>query len=187
MDHDAINDRSLRTLITVVLAVSVIGGTVDLILDAPDSVLSFHVAFEVLLIVGAAATFVFLWRGWYRSQHSLSETRRILEAHDAERDKWRASAQHALAGLGAAINERFRAWNLTSTECEIALLLLKGHSHKAIARTTSRSDATVRQHATAVYHKAGLAGRAELAAHFLDDLALPQDERTVLGTASTPH
>lgn len=58
----------------------------------------------------------------------------------------------------------------------MALLLLKGHSHKAIARLTSRSSQTARQHASAVYKKSGLAGRAELAAFFLEDLMLPRGE-----------
>jgi hypothetical protein len=39
----------------------------------------------------------------------------------------------------------------------------------------------VRQHAIAVYHKAGVGGRAELAAYFLDDLMPP-----VGATALTP-
>ena len=64
-------------------------------------------------------------------------------------------------------------WGLTSTEREIALLMLKGKSHKAIAYETGRSERTVRQHAVAVYQKSGLAGRAELAAFFLEGLALP--------------
>ncbi len=40
-----------------------------------------------------------------------------------------------------------------------------------------RSERTVRQHAIAVYSKSGLAGRAELAAFFLEDLLLPQQGR----------
>ena len=82
-------------------------------------------------------------------------------------------ARQALAGFGRAIDAQFRAWQLTPAEREVALLLLKGYSHKAIARHTDRSDATVRQHATAIYQKAGLSGRAELAAYFLEGIPLP--------------
>ena len=52
-------------------------------------------------------------------------------------------------------------------------MLLKGYEHKVIAALTRRSERTVRQHAGAVYEKAGLAGRAELAAYFLNDVMLP--------------
>lgn len=106
---------------------------------------------------------------------SASELRRSLESHKAERDAWRASAEQALHGLGQAINDQFDRWELTPAEREVALLLLKGYSHKAIGRRTDRSDQTVRQHAASVYGKASLAGRAELAAFFLEDLVLPVD------------
>ena len=42
-----------------------------------------------------------------------------------------------------------------------------------LAETLAVSERTVRQQALAVYAKSGLAGRAELAAFFLEDLLLP--------------
>ena len=53
-------------------------------------------------------------------------------------------------------------------------MLLKGFSHKRIARHTETSERTVRQHSVAVYRKSGLAGRAELAGFFLEALLLPE-------------
>lgn len=120
-----------------------------------------------------------LWLGWWQAARSLSEARRSLESRREERDAWRRSARQALEGLGQAIDDRFRQWKLTPAEREVALQLLKGHSHKQIARMTQRSERTVRQHATVVYQKAGLAGRAELAAFFLEDLMLPVTDRHV--------
>ena len=79
-----------------------------------------------------------------------------------------------LAGLGAAIELQFERWGLTPAEKDVALLLLKGLGHKEAAGVLERSERTVRQHAIAVYRKSGLAGRAELAAFFLEDLLLPQ-------------
>ena len=178
MDDDEVAGRKLRVLIALVLVASILGGAVDLMLDAPDSWLSFHVIFELVLIATAAAASWFFWRGWYRSRRSLVETRHMLEAHALERDTWRASAQQALLGLGTAIDQRFSAWNLTAAEREIALQLLKGRSHKQIAFDTGRSERTVRQHAVAVYEKSGLGGRAELAAFFLEDLMLPRPDLT---------
>ena len=71
------------------------------------------------------------------------------------------------------MSRQFQDWGLTPAEEDVALLLLKGKSHKEIAAATGRSERTVRQHAVAAYHKAGLGGRAELAAYFLGDLNLP--------------
>jgi DNA-binding NarL/FixJ family response regulator len=73
------------------------------------------------------------------------------------------------------VNRQFAGWGLTGAEREVAMLLLKGLSHKEIAARTARSERTVRQHAVALYRKAGLAGRAALAAFFLGDLTLPAE------------
>ena len=173
MEDDEAGDRPLKILLVIVLAAAIVGGAIDLLMDAPDNWLSVHVAYEVLLIMAAMATAWLLWRGWFRARKSLRETRQMLEEHKADRDAWRASAQQSLAGLGQAIDERFHAWGLTATEREIALLLLKGRSHKQIAFDTGRAERTVRQHAVAVYDKSGLGGRAELAAFFLEDLHIP--------------
>lgn len=165
--------RKLRPLLALVLVGTMIGGGIDLVLDAPDSLLSVHVLLEVALIVGALATSVVLWRGWWQSRQTLVETRHELAERAAERDAWRESAEAALAGLGRSIDERFSSWGLTAAEREVALMLLKGQSHKQIAFATGRSERTVRQHAVAVYQKSRLGGRAELAAFFLEDLMLP--------------
>lgn len=166
-------ERGLRVVLAVVLVATIVGGAVDLALDAPATWFSAHVIYEIMLILAASVTSVLLWRGWWTSRRSLDETRRMLVERATERDAWRASAEAALAGLGHAIDERFSAWNLTPTEREVALLLLKGRSHKQIAFTTGRSERTVRQHAVAVYQKSRLNGRAELAAFFLEDVLLP--------------
>ena len=168
-----VTEGRLRLLLGLVLLATVVGGAVDLVLDAPDSLLSAHAVFEMLLIVAAMATFVLLWRGWWRTRRSLAETQQALEGQRAERDAWRASAESALTGFVRAIEAKFDAWQLTPVEREIALLLLKGHSHKQIAFDTGRSERTVRQHAVDVYQKSGLRGRAEFAAFFLEGLALP--------------
>ena len=170
---DGDDGRMLRALLAIVLVGTMLGGGIDLFLDAPYSWRSPHVLYEMTLIVAALATAALLWSGWWRSRRTLIETRNVLAERSAERDAWRASADAALAGLGKAISERFAGWGLTPVEREIALLLLKGRSHKQIAYTTGRSERTVRQHAVAVYQKSGLNGRAELAAFFLEDILLP--------------
>ena len=174
LDETPTHPRSLRALLAIVLVGTILGGGLDLYLDAPDTVRSAHVLYELGLIAAAAVSSVMLWRGWWLSRQTLVEIQRTLASREAERDAWRRSAESALAGFARAVDERFEAWGLTATEREIALRLLKGQSHKQIAFESSRSERTVRQHAVSVYQKSGLAGRAELAAFFLDDLALPR-------------
>jgi DNA-binding CsgD family transcriptional regulator len=171
-DSDPAESR-LRFPLTVLLLAIVAGGAVDLVLDAPADWGSFHVLYEVALITGALGLVAWLWRGWWRAEASAGVLRLTLADRQAERDAWRSRAERALDGLGRAVDEQFGAWQLTRSEREVALLLLKGHAHKQIAAATGRSERTVRQHAVAVYQKSGLQGRAELAAFFLEDLNIP--------------
>jgi DNA-binding CsgD family transcriptional regulator len=168
-------DGRLRWILAAALGSIVVGGAIDLLMDRPATWLSFHVIFETLMIAAALVMATTLWLGWWRSAHSAISLQESLEAQRVERDAWKASAQAALEGLGRAIDAQFAGWHLTPTEREIALMLLKGYGHKEIAALTGRSERTVRQHAGVVYDKAGISGRAELAAFFLNDLMLPEN------------
>jgi len=162
-----------RAGLTSVLAAIATWGVVDLLLDRPDPLLSFHVAFEVGFVGLSLGSIAYLWIGWMRARRGLGQARDRLTAREAERDAWRQRAMTLLQGLGEEIDVQFRRWGLTPAECEIALMLLKGLGHKEIASVLERSERTIRQHAVAVYRKSGLAGRAELSAFFLEDLLLP--------------
>jgi DNA-binding CsgD family transcriptional regulator len=96
-----------------------------------------------------------------------------LKASEQEAARWRDEARDLLKGLGTALDRQFERWALSPAEKEVALLLLKGLSHKEVAQVRSITEATARQQARAVYKKAGLSGRNDLAAFFLEDLLLP--------------
>lgn len=161
-------------LLAILIAGMIVAGVVDLILDEPESWLSLHVLFEIGLIVAGIGVVALLWKGWRDASAMLQRVETALAERSAERDAWRRSARSALEGLGRAIDRQFQEWDLTPSEREVALLLVKGYTHREIAELTDRGERTARQHAVAVYRKAGLAGRAELAAFFLEDLLLPE-------------
>lgn len=96
--------------------------------------------------------------------------RRDLQVLRAEGQRWREDMADHLRELGNGIRRQFLAWGLTTAEQEVGFLLLKGLSHKEIARLRSTSEATIRQQAAAIYQKSGLSGRAALSAFFLEDL-----------------
>lgn len=166
-------ERGMRLLLLAIVLLMIVGGSIDIALDAPASWWSLHVIYELFLIAAGLVGAVWLWLGWIRAERANRNLRQSLEARGAERDAWRARAQRALDGLGQEVSRQFELWGLTAAEREVALLLLKGRSHKEIAADTGRSERTVRQHAVSVYGKAGLGGRAELAAFFLEDIVLP--------------
>ena len=173
---DPLDHPRLPLLVIGVLLVIVVGGIVDLVFDNPESWISPHVGFEVLLIVASLSLAIYLWQGWAGTSRTLAETRKALAKRKVERDAWHRRARGFLDGLGDEIDRQFRAWGLTPSESQVALLLIKGLSHKEIAAVTGRSERTARQHAVAAYRKARVSGRAELAAFFLEDLMLPPNE-----------
>ena len=179
------DQRRLFLLVGLGLIGVVIGGLTDLYLDDPATWRSLHVLVEAGIVVLSLGLALYLLREWWRTEEVLERTEAELERHREERDRWRERARTFLEGLGREIDRQFDEWSLTPSEKEVALLLIKGYSHKEIAEKTGRSERTSRQHAGSVYEKADLAGRAELAAFFLQDLMLPDGERDV-GDRSSP-
>jgi putative tricarboxylic transport membrane protein len=107
-----------------------------------------------------------------RREHALSQD---LESARQVAERSREEARHVLQGLGNEIDRQFGAWELTPAEREVALLMLKGLRHKEIANLRNTSERTVRQQALSIYDKAGVDGRRDLAAFFLQDLLLPAE------------
>jgi len=133
--------------------------------------------FETALLAGAV---VFTAFGSQASREMRRERARLLGDLDRARregEQWRQASRAHVDGRSRAIAAQFAEWGLTGTESEIALLMLKGLSHKEIATLRDCSSATVRQHATAVYRKSGLTSRSQLTGFFLEDLLAPLQAR----------
>lgn len=166
-----LNERVVSALVLLVIAIFTF---FDLIEDRMDGAPWTHVVGEAIVVIAAVILAGYLFR---RSRAPLIEKNRALELQlvQARNDaiKWRKEASQYVEGLSAAIASQLRDWNLSEAESDIAMLLLKGLSHKEIATLRNTSERTVRQQATSVYQKSGLSGRSELSAFFLEDLLAP--------------
>ncbi|HSQ64029.1 MAG TPA: hypothetical protein VLM85_12475 [Polyangiaceae bacterium] len=171
--QDAPQHPGVEIAVFAVLAVLLL---TDLIADALGTS-TLHVAVEVAATTFSAAAAVRLWLRLAAKRSAtarrMEELRGRLRAASEEAERWRAEAHEALAGLGAAIERQCDRWGLTEAERAVAVLLLKGLSMKEIAAVRGTAERTARQQALVVYRKAGLAGRAELSAFFLEDLLAP--------------
>lgn len=154
--------------------------SVDLVTDLREGTTAGHVLVEGgVFVVGLAGAVVMgrrLWtivRNARAARDEASALGEQLAATTAEAARWRQETRDLLNGLAASIDTQFERWALSPAEKEVALLLLKGLSHKEIAAARSITEATARQQGRAVYKKAGLSGRSDLAAFFLEDLLLP--------------
>jgi DNA-binding NarL/FixJ family response regulator len=128
---------------------------------------------DILQIVLTSVRVVLLFRVTQQQRDDHLQVIRDLELARAQGQRWRAEARSHLDGLGAAIETQFSRWNLTEAEREVALLLLKGLSHKEVAQVRGVSERTVREQSRSIYAKAGLSGRTALSAFFLEDLLAP--------------
>ena len=128
---------------------------------------------NILPIVLTSVGVVLLFRVTQQQRDDHLQVIRDLELARAQGQRWRAEARSHLDGLGAAIETQFSRWNLTEAEREVALLLLKGLSHKEVAQVRGVSERTVREQSRSIYAKAGLSGRTALSAFFLEDLLAP--------------
>lgn len=165
----------------------------DILLDWDNGADLLHLAIELAAVGLAAGGAAWLWwRLQSARRHARLLSRRLEEVHaDAARlredvARFRAESQQHSRGLGEAIDRQFQRWGLSPAEREVALLLVKGLSHKEAAEVRATSERTVRQQALAVYRKAGLAGRAELAAFFLEDLLQPVAPAPAAEAVPTP-
>lgn len=152
----------------------------DLAGDLRSGTTAVHAFVESCIVLVGAGGLIMLLRSFARLRRSEREAREAfvglsieLERSRADAERWREEAREVLAGLGEMIARQFVRWSLTAAEKDVALLMVKGLSHKEIASMRGVSEATVRQQATAVYRKAGVAGRHDLVAFFLEDMLAP--------------
>jgi len=129
-----------------------------------------HLVLEVAIMAAALGGTVALWGQLFLARRRTRAIQGDLVRAEADVARFRAESQEHLRGLGEAIDRQFERWGLSAAERVVALLLLKGLALKDVASLRKTSERTVRQQALSVYRKAGLAGRAELAAFFLEDL-----------------
>ncbi len=81
-----------------------------------------------------------------------------------------AALATASGALGSVIDAQFRNWGLTPAEYDVGFLALKGLDVAEIAVLRGAANGTVRAQLTRIYAKAGVSGRAQFAAFFVEDL-----------------
>jgi len=141
----------------------------DLIADYREGASWGHLIVETGILLAATGGIVLLVALHLRTRTSLEKTR-------VEAEQWRRESRELIQGLAIVIENQFDRWVLSRAEAEVGMLLLKGLSHKEIARVRQTSERTAREQARALYRKSGLSGRPALSAFFLEDLLLPPED-----------
>ena len=163
-------------LLTAFVCIGVLAA-IDIVADLQEGTELAHIIIEgfvfTIAIVSTLAISLRLFKEAKKSRRLVEEMSLELQKNREEAKEWKNETQVLLQGLGISINKQFERWGLTPTEKEVGLFLVKGLSHKEVAYIRGVSEATARQQARSIYKKAGLNGRHDLSAFFLEELALP--------------
>jgi len=141
----------------------------DVLTDISLGVPSWHIFYESLIAIVSGIAALFLIRDIRARTYDMSKLKQELLISD---DKFRNISdemKNARHEYSAVIYSQFEQWQLTPSEKEVAMLLLKGLSFKEISGVRNTKEKTVRQQACVIYNKASVEGRHELAAWFLED------------------
>ncbi len=120
------------------------------------SAVSVHILMELLATLALAAA-VFL---------ELHLLRHLL----ARQSKTERSLQAARGQMQDVVEAYFRDWGLTAAEADVAAMTIKGFSINEISQMRQSREGTVKTQLTAIYRKAGVAGRSQLGSLLIEDL-----------------
>jgi len=160
----------VQELLTIaLLAFIVIANLFDMASDLSSGASFWHLVEEGLVVLVSLAVIIGLLYYLRRQKRALEQIRLEFSRQQQEAAPASAEVLQARKQLGSVIRSQFHDWQLTGSEQEVAMLLLKGLSFKEIAAVRDTHEKTVRQQASAIYKKAGVSGRHAFSAWFIED------------------
>lgn len=147
---------TMLAALILVLALAAFFFVIDVLTDLDEYGLGWHIVLEltatVALFIAVALMMVEL---------------REMQTRMDSLDRGIRAARGDMAGL---IGSFFDRWQLTPSERDVALLILKGFDNEAIAGLRGVAVGTIRAQSARVYAKAGVDGRAQLFSIFMEEL-----------------
>ncbi len=156
-------DRVLRKLATVLLVSTVIFG-LDILLELPGSIVAGEVHGPVQITHVVAEFGAVLLLAW-----GFALTRKHVLILDDDRNAQKRQLRSLRGEFDLVLQQRFRDWDLTEAEADIALLTLRGLKITEIATARNTRDGTVKSQMSAIFRKAGVSTRGELYGLFMEE------------------
>lgn len=169
-----------RRVVGILLLMIAFFTVIDVISDLREGGSWLHVVPEILVIIGGCMASTIILSRWFESKSArFQEIETRMQDMASESLKTRQQLNNLKRGVADAMAQQFETWRLSPSEADVALLLLKGLSLKEIAGIRSCSLSTIRHHASVIYQKSGLDGRAQLSSYFFEDLLSSEDLSTI--------
>lgn len=106
--------------------------------------------------------------GWVALIASLVLNWHMLKLILAQGSELQGRVETSALGFEALIDAEFAAWDLSPSEREVALLVIKGFSNPEIAGLMGKSEGTVKTQSNAIFRKAGVNSRVQLVGLIVD-------------------
>jgi DNA-binding CsgD family transcriptional regulator len=159
-------------LIIIALSVVIIINTTDFIKDIHQGDEWLHIILEIITVCLSVWGIIMLIKMINSRSDEISALNQKVESSESNLELTQSKLKQIGKEYSRYIHKQFDAWELTPSEKEVALILLKGLSFKEIAEVRNTKEKTVRQQASAIYHKSKVSGRHEFAAWFFEDMLI---------------
>jgi len=141
----------------------------DVLTDISLGVPTWHIVEESLIVLVSGVVALFLIFDIRKLTKHVNHLKERLEDSDIKLKGITDEMIIARTKYSEVIHDQFEQWQLTKSEQEVSMLLLKGLSFKEISAVRETKEKTVRQQASTIYSKASVEGRHDFAAWFLED------------------
>ncbi|NMP31536.1 LuxR family transcriptional regulator [Thalassotalea sp. M1531] len=156
-------------VIAIILGIIMVLNFLDVLTDMSLGVPVWHIVEESIIVLASAIGFVYLIGEINRRAKHINYLKEELVKSDHQLQNISDEMKNARTQYSELIYQQLSKWQLTKSEKEVAMLLLKGLSFREISGVRDTKEKTVRQQASNIYEKASVEGRHEFSAWFLED------------------
>jgi len=142
---------------------------VDVITDITLNVPLWHIIEEGVIVLLSGTLAIFLIVEMHRRTKRLKSLTFSLKEAENTVHKITEQFKGARHQYSEVIQQQFEEWELSQSEKEVAMLMLKGLNFQEISTVRNTKEKTARHQASTIYSKTGLVGRHELSAWFIED------------------
>ncbi len=161
-------DKFIAAILFIIMTLNFFDVLTDIDLGIP----TWHIIEESMIVLISGIAGLFLILDIRKRTRNMMQLKHQLDDSDSKLRNITDEMKTARRQYSQVIHdqfEQFEQWQLTKSEQEVAMLLLKGLSFKEISAVRDTKEKTVRQQASTIYSKANVEGRHDFAAWFLED------------------
>ncbi|WP_286263991.1 helix-turn-helix transcriptional regulator [Thalassotalea atypica] len=156
-------------IIAVMLSIIMTLNFFDVIADISLGVPFWHIVEESIIVLVSALGALYLIADIRARTRHMATLKEKLTISDNQLKNISQEMKDERLHYSEVIAKQFSQWQLSESEKQVAMLLLKGLSFKEISGVRETKEKTVRQQASSLYAKADVEGRHEFSAWFLED------------------